>query len=211
MATGYWSARFRAGWEAPDLKRDFAILALTGVLTWPLAVGLSQWENLWIPFLAGAGAVIGVELCGYLKRVLVDVPRDEYRDLQIARDALSSVAEQHATLAHVLDRAPNDWAKSVLLQHRASGVKLLQAPPLNDEQLERWRGETREWLSNAVRIMNENGCTSRDIKHVQFVDGFKHRRELSPNSDALQDVSMFAERLKRLADIASKYDASLCS
>ena len=92
-----------------------------------------------------------------------------------------------------------------LTERYKSGVQqLLNKPPVDENDIERWRAEEAAWTRDVLKLMKEHGCTPQDLNHVETI-GLFPLLLLHPNETVCRDLSMFAVRLSRVADISTKY------
>ena len=113
--------------------------------------------------------------------------------------------ERNAALDALNRRRRNQALADLLTAEYRTGIsEILNGPPVGLVALEQWRRRESAWTQNVLRIMREQGCTPQELNHVEMI-GLFLLLALHQNETIARDLSMFAVRLQRVADISTSY------
>ena len=222
--TAYRARRRSKSWKserrrAGSIISDIAMGLVGGGIAYRLLGPGDLWTNVVVP---GVGALIGVAGSEYVLRPLWHfvwgVPEDEHIALKaemrtvetkndVYRRNIEALSAEVTELRTVLDRSKKNQAlaDALTLKHKEGVTDLLNGPPKVASEIPQWRERAHLWQEEVEAIMTQHGCSVQEMNHVQTIGMFNVFPGLHPNPDAMKDLSMFAERLNRVANIATKY------
>ncbi|MGH8637372.1 MAG: hypothetical protein ACREUZ_09595 [Burkholderiales bacterium] len=124
---------------------------------------------------------------------------------EIAR-ALDEARAQIEKLHGQLKGRQKDQTLADLLTawYRSGVTDILNGPPRDESGIGDWRERAAQWTNGVLTTMRERGCTLQELNHVEII-GIFNLLPLHSNRTIAKDLSMFAVRLQRVADIATKY------
>jgi hypothetical protein len=211
-----WKSERRS---AGSIISDIATGLVGGGIAYRLLGPGDLWTNVVVP---GVGALIGVAANEYLLRPLWRfvwvVPEDEHIALKtdigtveanndVYRRNIDALSAEVTELRTVLDRSKKNHALAdgLTLKHKEGVTDILNRPPKTVSEIPQWRERAHQWQQEVEAIMYQHGCSVQEMNHVQTIGMFSVFPGLHPDPDAMKDLSMFAERLNRVANIATKY------
>jgi hypothetical protein len=118
-----------------------------------------------------------------------------------------NAASRIAALERQLEGRQKDQALAdALTELYQEGVRaILNGPPFDESGIEHWRTREREWQARVLAVMREHDCTRQELNHVEMIGLFPVHRGLHHIEAIARDLSMFAVRLSRVADISTRY------
>lgn len=194
--------------------------AIGALLAWRMMVGPQDtWSNVWVPT---AGAIVGILIWEYVMRPAINyvwaVPEQEHLDMHEAHETLRAKCEVYTRnietlsaevgeLRVVLDRSKNnqELADALTKKHEEGVTQLLNRPPRNPGELNQWRDDATRWEEEVVAIMLAHNCSLQELNHVKVLALYAQLPQLHTNPATMREMSMFAERLNRVKNIATKY------
>lgn len=191
-------------WKVPTL-----IFVTVFAFTW-LAQGHTKAAEVIESAVIGAEAAVAVAVCAYLVnaiRATAHLYAEQEEKTAVYRQNIASLGSEVAELRSVLDRSKKNQAlaDALTLKHKEGVTDILNRPPLHDGDIQRWRDAADKWLNEVKTIMTAHHCTVQDMNHVETIGVFAILPALHPLPDARKDLSMFVERLNRVANISTKY------
>jgi hypothetical protein len=112
-----------------------------------------------------------------------------------------------AELERQLEGRRKDQALADLLTglYRFGVTDILNKPPdAGGGGIAEWDERERQWTESVLTAMRKGGCTLQELNHVEII-GLFPLLALHPSDTISRDLSMFAVRLSRVADISTKY------
>jgi hypothetical protein len=203
-----------------DVGVEIAVALIVASVSWRFSGDVKA--KVLVPIVAAALALAVWEVFGRTAlNYLWTVPEDEHlavmdqaeaarQEHEAERQRLNlALAQEQSTIQALQDalkiRQKNQRLADALTRKHEEGVRdILNRPPRYGNDIERWRATADKWKAEVLEIMHANDCTPQDLHHVEVIGSFA-TLDLHSHATAREDVSMFAERLNRVANISSWY------